>query len=209
MLARSPCTTGWSRFFEHDAFYHIGIAYAQLHGAPTAIDETAPSKVARVNSCRPPSLIGLASALALAVSLAGCGSYTTRDFAAQADAVCVSAVRQIRALAPPAFTGSAAQRRRDLAAYLNRASGIAASETAQLRAIRRPAQDARRRAGLARYLAAMEGTVSAYRTLATAVRAGNQRAVVAAESALAADPVGSLAAAYGLRSCATPGATIR
>jgi hypothetical protein len=170
---------------------------------------TAASKVECVRSRRCPHWITAAAGLALVAVLAGCGSYTKHDFTTQADAICVSAVRQIRALSPPAFAGSAAQRRRALASYLDRAAGLVASETSQLRAIRRPAQDATKRAALARYLAAMTDTVSDYRELAAALQRGDLRAAAAAQSVLATDPVASLAAAYGLRSCATPGATYR
>ncbi len=162
-----------------------------------------------MHSHRSPGWVRVAAALSLAAGLAGCGSYTKHDFTAQADAICISAVRQIRALTPPAFSGSAVQRDHALATYLNHATGIVASETAELRAIRRPQQDALQRAALARYLAAMTGTVSAYRELASAVESGDQHAVTKAQSELASDRVAALASAYGLRSCATPGATYR
>ena len=158
---------------------------------------------------RTPGWITTSVGLVIAAVLAGCGAYTKHDFAAQADAICVSAVRQVRVLAPPSFTGSAAQRSHALAAYLNRATAIVAAETSQLRAIQRPQQNTPQHAVLARYLAAMTGTVSAYRELATAVQSGDPHEVAKAQAALAADPVASLAAAYGLRSCATPGATYR
>jgi hypothetical protein len=64
----------------------------------------------------PPALACLAAAV-----LAGCGgTYTKRDFIARADAICAGAVRETRAIAPPAFSGTGAQRISALAQYLAR-----------------------------------------------------------------------------------------
>lgn len=148
-------------------------------------------------------------ALLVAVVLAGCGSETKSDFVAQANAICASAVRAIRTVAAPSSGGSPSQQHHAFADYLNHAARIVTDETAQLRRLRRPQQNEPERATLTRYLAAMAGTVAGYRALASAVQSGDRQAVAQAESALAADPVASLAASYGLRSCATPGATDR
>jgi hypothetical protein len=150
-----------------------------------------------------------AAAFTAVAVIAGCGAQTKTDFVAQADAICASAVRELRSVVPPSSAGTPSQQRKAFADYLSHAALIVQAETAQLRAIRRPQQDGLQRAALAHYLAAMTRTVSGYQALASAAQSGNQRAIAAAESVLAADPVASLAAAYGLRSCATPGATIR
>jgi len=138
--------------------------------------------------------------LALAAVLTGCGgsAYTKRDFIARADAICAGALRQTRSI--PAGT--------DLASYLSDVLPVIQSEADQLRALRRPPGTARDRATLNQYFAALGQTVSDYRRLAAAATTGDQGAVASAEAALAASPLESLAASYGLRSCGAPSATV-
>jgi hypothetical protein len=147
--------------------------------------------------------------LTLGALLAGCSAYTKRDFVARADAVCASAVRATRALAPPRLTAAPAQQRRALAAYLTRALPIIRSEAHQLHALPRPSQSAAQRRALARYLAAVDRVSARFEALSSAASAGDGAALERAEAALSAIPIDSLASAYGLASCGTPGATIR
>jgi hypothetical protein len=146
--------------------------------------------------------------VALAAVLGGCGSsYTKPDFVARADAICTNAVRQTRSIAPPSFSRSSARQLSALAGYLAAVLPIVQSEATQLRALRRPTRDGLAGATLARYLAAVAQAASDYRALTTAAQRGDAQGVANAEAALRASPVVSLAARYGLRSCAVPGAT--
>jgi hypothetical protein len=146
--------------------------------------------------------------LALAALLAACGSYTKADFTASANAICAGAVRETRTLAPPSFANGTAQRLSALATYLARVLPIVRSEARQLRALKRPAGKPRARAALKRYLDALPPTVADYAALATAARRGDSRGVASAEAALRTSRVSAFASAYGLRSCASPGATV-
>ena len=147
--------------------------------------------------------------LALIVLVAGCGSaYTKRDFVARADAICASALRQLRSIPPPSFSGSATQQDSALSGYLAAVLPVVQSQSRQLRALRRPAQDAGSRAALTRWLAALAQVVQDYRKFAAAAQRADAQGVSSAQTALRASPVASLAASYGLSSCATPGATI-
>jgi hypothetical protein len=152
---------------------------------------------------------GTCALLTLTTLVAGCGgsSYTRRDFVARADAICTSAVRQTRSIAPPSFTRPAARQLSALADYLAAVLPVVQSEAAQLRALRRPTHDAPAGATLGRYLAAVAQAASDYRALAAAAKRGDAQGVASAEAALRASPVASLAAGYGLRSCGVPGAT--
>ncbi len=85
---------------------------------------------------------------------------------------------------------------------------VVQSQSSQLHALPRPAQDAAGRAALAHWLAAVAQVVDHYRQLEAAARQGDAEGVASAEAALRASPAGSLAAGYGLTSCAAPGATI-
>jgi hypothetical protein len=144
----------------------------------------------------------------LAGVLSACGStYSKRDFAHRADAICASELRDLRALAPPNFGGPALHVRRALAAYSASVLRIVQSEASQLRALPRPSESSHETAVLHGYLRALDRAVADYRRLAGAQLAGNTAATSAAEAALAADPVGRLAASYGLGSCSSPGAT--
>lgn len=142
--------------------------------------------------------------IALAGLLAGCGSYTKKDFVASANAICASTVRQTRLIAPPS-----SQQLSALASYLAKLTPILGSEEKQIGALRHPSGSPRERAELARYLAALTQSVTTFRALEGAAQAGNQQAVASAEAALQVIPLDSLARSYGLRSCGTPGATVR
>ncbi len=146
--------------------------------------------------------------LMLAALVAGCGADTKGDFVARANAICASTVRETRSIAPPSFTHSKAQQLRALAGYLASVLPVVQSEATQLHALRRPTEVAHDRAALARYLSAVTQVLGDYRELAAAAKRGDARGVASAEAALRASPVTSLAAAYGLRSCGSPGATV-
>ncbi len=140
----------------------------------------------------------------LAALLAGCGgsSYTKSDFVARADGICTNTLRQSRALAPPGADSGAA-----LSAYLGKLVPLVESEADQLRALKRPADSARDRATLTAYFAALGQVVDAYRRLQGAAARGDDQTMADVESALNANPVASLAATYGLKTCGTPGST--
>jgi hypothetical protein len=145
--------------------------------------------------------------VAAVVLLTGCGSYTKADFVASANAICAGAVRATRALPPPTSTAGAAGASA-LSAYLERLLPVVRSETKQLLALRRPTGKPRQSASLRRYLAAVSQTRTDYIALAAAARRGDVEGVAEAESRLRASSVAALAARYGLRSCANPGATV-
>jgi uncharacterized lipoprotein YmbA len=142
-------------------------------------------------------------ALALAVVLAGCGSSTPtkHDFVARANAICAGTLRQTRAIGAPTSAGAG------LAAYLAKAVPLVQSEADQLRALKRPTDTARDRQTLTQYFSALDQVVAAYRRLETAARRGDAAGVATVEASLRANPVTTLAARYGMRSCGTPGAT--
>jgi hypothetical protein len=147
--------------------------------------------------------------LAIAAVLAGCGGGTTKaDFVARADAICANTVRQTRSIPPPSFTHSASQRLSALAGYLAVVLPIEQTETNQIHALPRPTQDARARAALTDYLAALTKAVSEYGELTAAAKRGDAQGVANDEAALRANPVASLATSYGLRTCGTPEATV-
>jgi hypothetical protein len=143
----------------------------------------------------------IAGIAALAVVLGGCGgSYTKHDFIASADAICASTVRATRALAPPASAQLGPFGR-----YLAKLVPILQDENRQIDALRRPTGG---RAPLRRYLDALRESVVEFRALEAAAKAGNPESLARAQEALRSNPVTSLAANYGLRSCAAPGATV-
>ena len=142
-------------------------------------------------------------ALTLVALLAGCGSHSKRDFVASANAICAATVRDARELAPPT-SGQVS----DLASYLAKVVPIIQSEQRQISALPRPTQSASNSAELARYLAALRQSAADFQALEAAAKAGDRHAIDSAEAALRVNPVSSLAASYGLRSCATAGATV-
>lgn len=154
--------------------------------------------------CNPsfrPLAVGLA---AVTLGLAACGgSYTKQDFVARANGICTNAVAQTRAIAP---TG-APQSNRALAAYLRQVLPIVQHEAGQLRALRRPAGSEADKAALDRYLSALDAEVAATRRLRDAAARGDGDGVSAAEGDLQSNQAASLAAKFGLKSCAMPGST--
>jgi hypothetical protein len=155
------------------------------------------------------SVGGTCALLTLTALLAGCGSsYTNGDFVARANAICASAVRQTRSIAAPSAARAVGHQMSALADYLAQVVPVLQSEASQLRALRRPTEDASARATLARYLEALAQAAGDYRALAAAAKRGDAQGVASAEAALRASPVASLAASYGLHSCGIPGATL-
>jgi hypothetical protein len=133
-----------------------------------------------------------------AAVVAGCGSYTKKDYVSQADGICIAALHRFRTL--PARGG--------VASYLRSALPILSGEIRQLRSLRRPAQSARSRAAQERWLAALSRSGDLFATLARVAAAGDLRGVSSTERMLAGEPVAALAAAYGVGACGTPGPTI-
>lgn len=144
--------------------------------------------------------------LALTVVVAGCGgsSYTKSDFVARADAICTGTLRQARALTPPASTS---QRGGALAVYLGQLVPLVQSEANQLRALKRPRDNARDSATLSAYYRALAQIVANYRQLQAAAARGDTQTVTDVEATLRASPIADLAASYGLQTCGTPGST--
>lgn len=148
---------------------------------------------------------GAAAVVAAAAMLAltGCGGHTVtkRDVIARGNAICVAALRQIRALPTPTAAGSLA----GLSGYLQRVAPIVAREAAQLRALPRPAAG---RDLLNRYIAAAAAGASQYRALAAAAAAGDAAGAAQALARLRQSPAAALATGYGLTQCAAPGSTV-
>jgi hypothetical protein len=144
--------------------------------------------------------------VALAALVAGCGSgaYTKSDFVARANAICTSTLRKTRALPPPASTS---QPGGAPAAYLGQLVPLVQSEANQLRALKRPSDNARDSATLTAYYTALEQVVENYQQLEAAARRGDTQTMTEVEATLRGSPVATLAASYGLRSCGTPGST--
>ena len=143
-------------------------------------------------------LAAIAAVLVAVTAIAACGnSYTKSDFIARANAICASALRQTRSITPTSALGE----------YVAAVLPIVQSEARQLRALKSPPQDARDKAALAKYFGALTQELENYRKLGAAAKRGDAQGVTNAESALRASTAASLATAYGLRSCGTPGAT--
>jgi hypothetical protein len=163
--------------------------------------EIRPKPIPRRGSRRFAPALALA---AVAVGLAGCGSsYTKQDFVARANGICTDTLGQTRAIAP----AGAPQSNRALAAYLRQVLPILQQEATQLRALRRPPGSDADKAALDRYLSALDGQVAATKRLRDAAARNDGDGVSAAESDLQASQAASLAARYGLKSCAAPGST--
>jgi hypothetical protein len=183
--AKSPVPTASPGYFE---------------GMPSA-PEIRPKPIPRRGSRRFAPALALA---AVAVGLAGCGSsYTKQDFVARANGICTDTLGQTRAIAP----AGAPQSNRALAAYLRQVLPILQQEATQLRALRRPPGSDADKAALDRYLSALDGQVAATKRLRDAAARNDGDGVSAAESDLQASQAASLAARYGLKSCAAPGST--
>jgi hypothetical protein len=141
-------------------------------------------------------------AVTVTVAVAGCGGHsaTKQDVIARGNAICESALRDIRAAAPAGASGSL----NALSGYLRQVLPIVEKEISDLRALPRPPQD---RPLLDRYLAAMNGSRAQYSALASAARHRDSAAVAQALAALRVNPAPQLARRYGLVACAVPGAT--
>jgi hypothetical protein len=134
-------------------------------------------------------------------SLAACGSSapTKKDVIVRGNAICSGALRDVRALPPPA-AGSLA----GMATYLKQVVPIVQREAASIRALPRPAKD---RALLERYVTALTATAGRYQGLEAAAARGDQAAVTSGLATLAADGAPALAAQYGLTQCAQAAGT--
>jgi hypothetical protein len=144
-----------------------------------------------------------AGIVVLALVLGGCGgAYTKQDFIKSADAICASAVRATRALRPPASAQPAAYAR-----WLARLLPILKSEDKQILALKRPQANS---ALLRRYLAALNGSVSEFKELERVFASETEtpQDLGQVNKALRSNPVATLAARYGMRSCGNPGATV-
>ncbi|MBV8991539.1 MAG: hypothetical protein JO372_23505 [Solirubrobacterales bacterium] len=157
---------------------------------------------ARRRRKRPPASWRLASTACgglASLVLAACGGHavTKQDVIAQGNAICAGALRDLRAIPPPAGGETSLPA---LAADLRSALPIVQGEVSSLRALPRPAED---RALLDRYVAAMTSSLSAYRSLAAAAQRGDQTGVDRALAALQTNPAPKLAGRYGLSQCAS------
>jgi hypothetical protein len=137
----------------------------------------------------------------LAATACGGHTATKQDVIARADGICITALRAVRSVPPPAgASGSPAA----LAAYLQKVVPIVQKEADDTRALPRPAQD---RAVLDRYVAAVTASASQYRALATAAKNGDAAAVSQGLAALRASHLPALAAQYGLTRCSASAGT--
>lgn len=135
-------------------------------------------------------------------AVAACGGHqaTKSDVIARADAICASALQDLRAADPAGGQASL----HELADQLKRGLPIVEQEASALRALPRPATD---RDLLNRFIAAMTSSVASYRLLATAAERGDNAGVDQGLAALQANPASTLAAQYGIRECASAGTT--
>jgi hypothetical protein len=133
----------------------------------------------------------LIAAACLAVTACGGHAATKKDVVARANGICITALRSMREVPPPAGTTG-------LADYLAKVLPIVEKEAKDTRALPRPAQD---HAVLDRYVADVTAPATQYRTLATAARNGDDTAVSQGLAALRASPAPALAAEYGLTRC--------
>jgi hypothetical protein len=152
----------------------------------------------------------LTLAVAVLGLLAGCGGegpVKKGDYIVRADAICNNAVRATRSIRPPTTVGTQQQRLDALSQYLGKLVPIVQSEASQISALKRPSGTAQDKAALDHYLGALTNSASDYRDLAAAAKRGDAQGVSAAEAALRASPIASLAATYGLRACGNAGST--
>jgi hypothetical protein len=145
------------------------------------------------------SRLGIALAI-VAGTLGGCGSSgeSKSDFVARANAICETAVRDVRDVTLPSASGGGTSPSA-LSRYLHTVTPVVEGEVKQLRALPRPAAD---RALLDRYLNALASSAAQYRVLDEAARHRDRAALAGAVGALRASPAAQLAARYGLAECA-------
>lgn len=131
--------------------------------------------------------------VAVAVGVAACGGHTVtkKDVVARANGICITALRAMREVPPPAGTAGVAD-------YLAKVLPIVEKEARDTEALPRPAQD---RAVLDRYVTAVSATATEYRRLATAAKNRDGAAVSQGLASLRANPAPALAARYGLTRC--------
>jgi hypothetical protein len=141
--------------------------------------------------------LSLAMIAACCSGVMACGGHaaTKQDVIARANGICITVLRQVRSIPPPAGgTGAPAA----LAAYLEKVVPIVEKEAADTRALPRPAKD---RAVLDRYIAAVTAGAGAYDALETAARNGDAAAISRGLAALRGSPAPALAAQYWLNRC--------
>jgi hypothetical protein len=153
---------------------------------------------------------GFATCVVVGVCVAGCGSsYTRADFIQRADGICTGATRDVRLLKPPEFAAGSEAQQRSSAEYLQSAASIVRREAIRLTGLPKPPETAAQRRLRVSWLAAAHASATDLRALASATAAGDTAAATAANAKLAANPVVKLAAQYGARACAGPGATYK
>jgi hypothetical protein len=145
------------------------------------------------------SRLGVALAI-VAATLGGCGSAgeSKSDFVARANAICETAVRDVRDVTLPSASGGGTSLSA-LSRYLRTVTPVVEGEVKQLRALPRPVAD---RALLDRYLNALASSAAEYRVLDDAARHRDRAALAGAIGALRGSPAPALAARYGLAECA-------
>lgn len=146
----------------------------------------------------------MTAAIAAGLLITGCGggsAVTRADVIARGNAICASALRQIRTVTPPTRAPASLPA---MAAYLHQVVPIVEKEISGLRKL---PESATGHALLQRYIRAVSETAADYRALERAAAAGNQDLVDGALSALSTSSASSLAAAYGLDQCATAAGT--
>ena len=137
----------------------------------------------------------------IAVACGGGSTVSRADVIARGDAICASALRQIRTVTPPSLAPASLKA---MSGYLRQVVPIVEKEIASLRHLPRPAKDHQL---LDRYITAVASTAADYRALQQAAAAGDQNRVDTALSALSTSSASSLAADYGLDQCATAAGT--
>ena len=133
----------------------------------------------------------------------GCGSQpvTKQDVVARANAICASALRQVRAIPPPSSTSGSPLA---LGPYVRQVASIVQREAAQIAALPKPVHQ---RALLERFMGAVKADAAHYQALATAARSGDGAAEAQALAGLRASQSAQLASRYGLGQCAGSGTT--
>jgi len=150
---------------------------------------------------RPLRTISLAAVCVITVAACGGQQATKQDVIARGNAICASALQNIRGVPSPA---GGSESLAGLAAYVRQVAPIVEKEARQLHALPRPGNG---RALLERYLSAVAADAGHYRALAAAAERGDSAGVSAALANLRDSQAASLATEYGLTQCAAPGST--
>ena len=130
--------------------------------------------------------------------LVGCGSYTHRDYVTQADAICASTLRQVRALGPAGGIETA----------IAREAPLVGREVAALVRLRRPGESARAASLRRRFLSTFRDAGRLFSAVATAAARHDRGEALRAAAQLGSLPVAPSAAAYGLRVCGQSAGTV-